>query len=124
MIDSQDTSGIVISDDLMARCMGRLDLVERVLKAFVCQVGEDICVLQSELSAGNSVEVARIAHRIKGSSANAAIEPIRKHAAAIEEFARADRRYDVADCCEQLLEDWREITGAIASIQQPGDDLT
>jgi HPt (histidine-containing phosphotransfer) domain-containing protein len=102
-----------VPDELVARCMGRLDRVQRVLDAYFAQMGEDISHLATELDAGNTVEVARIAHRIKGASANAAINSLRAEAEAIEQLAHANQFSDIRDCIDRLKDDLQAITESV-----------
>ena len=106
-----------VSEELLARCVGRLDLVQRVLDAYATQMEEDIPKLLAELEVGNSSDVARIAHRIKGASANAAVEALRSDAEEIELLARADQLNQASSRAGQLKQDWSEYLKSITSLR-------
>ena len=105
-----------IPDELMARCMGRIERVQRVLDLFVAQVDEDIARLGIELQSGNAREVAKIAHRIKGASANAAVESIRADAETIEVLATANQLEELQQCMDRLRHDVREIADSASRL--------
>jgi HPt (histidine-containing phosphotransfer) domain-containing protein len=73
--------------DLMARCMGNLQFAERILAKFQVQLSEDLAELERAVSAGDPQRIARVAHRIKGASANVAARGVKKWAADIQEQA-------------------------------------
>ena len=104
-----------VSEELLARCLGSLDLVQRVLDAYATQMEEDIPRLVSELEEGHSSDVARIAHRIKGASANAAVETLRSDAEEIERLARAAQLNQASSRVHQLKQDWSAYLKSISS---------
>ena len=104
-----------VSEELLARCVGRLDLVQRVLEAYVTQMEEDIPQLLSELEAGNSSDVARIAHRIKGASANVAVDNLRSDAEEIERLVNEVQLQQASSRAIQLKQDWSEYLKTIPS---------
>lgn len=55
-------------DTLKARCIGRIDLVEKALARFQGTLSDDLLQLEEAAAALNTDEIARIAHRIKGTS--------------------------------------------------------
>ena len=105
-----------VPDELMARCMGRIERVQRVLDLFVAQVEDDLARLESELQAGNPQEMAKIAHRIKGASANAAVESIRLDAETIELLATANQLEELQQCMDRLRTGVRQIADSAAHL--------
>ena len=107
-----------VPDELLARCVGRLDLVQRVLNAYAKQMNEDIPKLVSELEAGNASGVASLAHRIKGASANASMNSLRSRAEEVENLAREDRQLeDIQASVAKLRSDWIALEQSTASLQ-------
>jgi HPt (histidine-containing phosphotransfer) domain-containing protein len=102
-----------VPDELVARCLGRLDRVQRVLDAYFAQMDEDISHIKRELEVGNTSEIVRIAHRIKGASANAAVESLRSEAEAIERLAQANQLAEIRDCIGRLQDDLQSITDSL-----------
>jgi HPt (histidine-containing phosphotransfer) domain-containing protein len=96
--------------------MGRLERVQRVLDVYVAQMDQDIARLDSEWQAGNSLEVAKIAHRIKGASANAAVESIRADAESIERLVAANQLDELPGCMDRLKQDLRAIAASAARL--------
>lgn len=83
-----DESPLLDAEELFARCMGNLEFAERLLNKFQGRLDEDIVQLEAALHAQDAETVARIAHRIKGASANVAARSLRQRAATIEQLAR------------------------------------
>ena len=67
-ISDKSTSRCLDMESLQRRCLGRVDLANRVLEKFRVTVEDDMALLEQALSARNLQEVARVAHRVKGSS--------------------------------------------------------
>ena len=59
-------------EDLFRRCLGNLDLVERVLQAFENHFEKDLDELEAALKSASLTAVGQIAHRMKGASSNVA----------------------------------------------------
>ncbi len=57
-------------DELRNRCMGNIDLVNRVLKKFQTRFPEELAEMKQALECGDSERIARVAHRVKGTSAS------------------------------------------------------
>lgn len=101
-------SDFEIPTDLLARCAGRRDLVRRVLGTFVGQMDADIPELLHKIRSGDSDEVAKLAHRMKGASANVVAEDLRSIAEDVEKCARESRLDHAQDCVNQLEVKWND----------------
>ncbi len=77
--------------ELLARCVGRADIAERVLKKFRETIQVDIQLLEQAFARNDSNEVALIAHRIKGAALAIAAHPLCNEAAGVETAARAQQ---------------------------------
>jgi HPt (histidine-containing phosphotransfer) domain-containing protein len=73
---------------LKARCLGNLNLVERILSKFATQLDADVDALETAYKAGDAESFALVAHRIKGMSANVEARSLYEIAAAAERAAR------------------------------------
>ncbi len=82
-------------DDLHRRCLGRIELVERVLATFQNSVTDDIEALAQALQDAEAEQVAFYAHRIKGASSAVAARGVQRYAQEIEALAQANRLSDV-----------------------------
>ena len=92
---------------LCDRCMGNLDLVQRVLDKFESRLPEELAELERMLELEDDAKVALVAHRIKGSSSNVSADGLRRAAAEIEEMSRAGRVTEVRAHLPDLHEQWR-----------------
>lgn len=97
-----------IPNELLARCAGQRDLVRRVLSMYVGQMDADIPELLNKIQNGESDEVAQLAHRMKGASANVVAEELRVIAADVEKCARESRLDHAQDCVNQLEVKWND----------------
>jgi len=73
--------------DLKARCLGNLDLVERVLVKFAGQLEQDLDEMEQAIRVGDAAQAAQLAHRIKGIAASVAARSLFGTAATAEEHA-------------------------------------
>ena len=73
----------VDTNDLLARCLGRMDIVERILSRFQGVLDDDLDQLERALRSSNTEEIVQIAHRIKGASL-------------------AVSAYDLSDCASRI----------------------
>jgi HPt (histidine-containing phosphotransfer) domain-containing protein len=80
---------IFAREKLLANCMGEEDLMRRLVGMFRRQTAADIDALSAALKRGDAPEVARVAHRIKGASANMCADPMASLAARVESAGRA-----------------------------------
>src|SRR5689334_5017560 len=71
---------------LHERCMGNLDLVERVLDKFETRLPEELAELERNLQGEDAAKISLVAHRIKGSCANVSALGLRNAAAEIEDL--------------------------------------
>jgi HPt (histidine-containing phosphotransfer) domain-containing protein len=104
-------------DQLLQRCMGNLELAERVLAKFKERFGEDWAELERGVDAADTVQIARVAHRLKGASANIGAGGMRQRAAAIEQLGRAGRLSQIPSCMEQLLGEWTRLVDSLSSLE-------
>ncbi|QDU77468.1 Hpt domain protein [Bremerella volcania] len=104
-------------ETLKSRCIGRLDLVEKALNRFQDSLADDLESLEEAVEKLNSQEVARIAHRIKGTSLTVSADRLAGYAMHLERQAEEeDLNYDEAsladirdECCRlsQLISQHR-----------------
>jgi HPt (histidine-containing phosphotransfer) domain-containing protein len=95
---------------LLNRCLGNLALAERLLSNFEDRFGDDLSRLQEGLQTNNSQLVARVAHQLKGASANLAAAGLQRITAEIEGLGRADRLEEVDGLLDQLRGEWQRFT--------------
>jgi HPt (histidine-containing phosphotransfer) domain-containing protein len=110
MVDS-----FVVPDALLARCMGQVKLAQRVVDTFVKQLNEDIPQLVADIRDGRLEEASRLAHRIKGASANVAAEALRADAESLEQLLRDGRQDDARGSLANLETDWQHYVNQTTS---------
>ena len=74
-------------NDLLGRCLGRLDIVERILQTFHRTIRADLEKLEAAVRASDAEEIAHIAHRMKGASLSIAAHELQWCAERIETSA-------------------------------------
>lgn len=104
-------------ETLTARCIGRIDLVEKALARFQGSLSDDLIQLEAAAKAVNIDEVARIAHRIKGTSLTVSADRLAAYAWDLEQKAEEnlqdvdDILADIRDeCCHlgEIIEQHRQ----------------
>jgi HPt (histidine-containing phosphotransfer) domain-containing protein len=86
---------VVDLEALKKRCLGNLDLVERVLRKFNTQLDCDLTELERAVESHDTQSFAMVAHRIKGMSANVEARDLYRDAALAEQYA--------LECCVEEL---------------------
>jgi HPt (histidine-containing phosphotransfer) domain-containing protein len=107
-LSTQESAPIDLQE-LIERCMGNLELAERVLSKLQSRFDEDMARLEQALSAKDGQLIASIAHRLKGASANVAAHDLQKCAAEIEELANQDILADLPVHLEILRHQWSRL---------------
>jgi HPt (histidine-containing phosphotransfer) domain-containing protein len=88
--------------ELLARCLGNLDLVERLLAKFHSRLDQDLGELERAAQGQDLATIALVAHRLKGTSANMAAHALCARAARLEEAARQCRLDEISHHLEKL----------------------
>ncbi len=89
LTSTASTHEVLNIDELLARCLGNISFATRILAKFQDRFEEDLVELDKALLAQDAEAVARIAHRIKGASANVAAAQLHESSAEIEQSGRA-----------------------------------
>jgi HPt (histidine-containing phosphotransfer) domain-containing protein len=106
-------------EQLLARCMGNIEFAERVLDKFQQRFAGDLDELDRLLEARQSEGLARLAHRLKGASANVSAPRLQARAARLEELARAERLDEACPVLEELRGEWSQFVGALSVLDAP-----
>jgi HPt (histidine-containing phosphotransfer) domain-containing protein len=101
----QANSPVDVSE-LLARCLGRIDLVERILWRFHQTLEADLAQIEVAAEMLRADEVARIAHRIKGASLAVSAPVLTSCAQDLEAVANEHR--------------WDGIAVALAKLKREG----
>jgi HPt (histidine-containing phosphotransfer) domain-containing protein len=84
-----DPHPVVDLEALKRRCLGNLELVERVLRKFNVQLDSDLGEMERALEERDTQSFAMVAHRVKGMSANVEARDLYRDAALAEQQALA-----------------------------------
>jgi HPt (histidine-containing phosphotransfer) domain-containing protein len=93
-------------DELSERCLGRLDLVDKVLGRFHQAMDQELEQLEQALRAADVKMIAGIAHRIKGTSLTVAAHALKDCAQQLEIAVQSDCRAGVESGVAVLREEW------------------
>ena len=93
-------------EDLFRRCLGNLELVERVLQAFESHFEKDLDELEAALKSASLTAVGQIVHRMKGASSNVAATALARELAAMEDLARNEQLPETFACMGRLRDQW------------------
>ena len=83
----ESAADVLDFEDLKARCLGNMALVERVLSKFTGQLDQDLDALEEAIRVGDAPEAAQLAHRIKGIAASVAAHGLFDNASTAEQRA-------------------------------------
>ena len=86
------------------RMMEDADLIREVLEAYIHDTSAQIDRIVALIPEGDCSEIAGVAHRIKGASANVSLPELRTIAADLEDAARRDARDELAPIATGLSE--------------------
>ncbi len=103
-------------EDLLARCLGNVEFADRILGKFQERCDEDVSALEKAVFDCDEESVARLAHRLKGASANASALGLQRHASEIERAARHDAFDDVPASMESLKQEWTRFSEAVTQL--------
>ncbi len=109
-------------DELHHRCMGNPQLVQRVLASFRLSFMNDLAQMEIHFLSGQLEKVAKTAHKIKGSAANAAAPAISELAQEVESLARQGNNDLDQQICNLQSEFTRFASAAFREDFRQSDD--
>jgi len=105
-------------DELLQRCLGNVNLFERILRRFNDEVPKDIHRL-AELAAHDDADAFRqLAHRLKGSAANIAAPALQRTFADLEVTGSQHRLADADQQLESLAREWTRFQAEVRTLLQ------
>ncbi len=102
-------------DELCNRCLGNIELVERVVAAFEEGFSADLDRLRLLIAQGQIEAAAQLAHKIKGASANVAAYQLQTIAADIERAATLDGSDCLNEHFDNLQSAWSSFTSEVGA---------
>jgi HPt (histidine-containing phosphotransfer) domain-containing protein len=86
---ADDLSTIIDRPSLLKRCLGKAELADKLLAKLHARLGTDLNEIKAAVDAGDSEQLARCAHRLKGAAANLSAESLRAVSADLEALGRS-----------------------------------
>jgi HPt (histidine-containing phosphotransfer) domain-containing protein len=102
----------VDTNDLLNRCLGRMDIVERIIGRFQGVLDDELDQLERAVKSSNTDEIVQIAHRLKGASLAVSAYDLSDNAARIEKSA-ATSQFDEIQAQIELLKESRTSFRAV-----------
>jgi len=118
------TADVLDLHGLCDRCMGNLELVERVLDKFEQRLPEELAELEQVLRTGDAAKIALVAHRIKGNASNISAAGLQEAAAEIEDLGRAGRVAEIHVPLRNLREQWQRFVDCRARIRPAASETS
>jgi HPt (histidine-containing phosphotransfer) domain-containing protein len=117
--NAQDLSSVLNYDELLTRCLNRLDFAERMLDLFQTRSAEELADVEQAAERGDIEQVRRIAHRLAGAAANAAAFGVQQRAAELRIAATSGSAVDVQQRIADLRHEWQRVDAAISASRCP-----
>jgi HPt (histidine-containing phosphotransfer) domain-containing protein len=113
-------------DQLVVRCMGRLELAERLLASFERRFPIEVSQIEKSLESGDLSAFVRLTHQLKGASANVSAPTLHSILKRIEEAGRVEQLEQIAAGLADLRGAWNEFqqyktTHCVSVTPQPGE---
>ncbi len=113
----QEKSGQPLDvEDLLVRCLGNAEFAERILAKFQERCGQDLAELEAAMVAGDTAKVGKLAHRLKGASANVSALGMQTLAAKMEQAVHQGSMEELLADLEDLKDEWNRFTSAAPSL--------
>ncbi len=111
--NAERLSSVVDYDELVTRCLNKLDFAERMLTLFQNHCGDEMVVLEQAFAEGNLESVRRIAHRLGGAAANAAAFGLQTCAGDLRLAASSGSLQQTSRSLGELQREWRRFNAAM-----------
>lgn len=93
-------------EQLVRRCMGRIELAERLLKSFESRFPEELTQIEVCLKEGDPSELSRLVHQLKGAAANVSAPDLHAILTRMEQAVRSEQPEETRSCVEEVHEAW------------------
>jgi HPt (histidine-containing phosphotransfer) domain-containing protein len=94
---------------LVHRCMGRIDLAERLLNSFENRFPTDLAQVEQCLAEGDPAKLARICHQLKGAAANISAPQLHSVMSRMEQAVRDGQNDNANRCLHEAQEAWTKF---------------
>jgi len=99
-------------EQLVRRCMGRIELAERLLKSFESRFPEDLTKIEDSLRALDTPAASRMVHQLKGAAANVSAPDLYSMLARLEDNVRGEQYGQANDCVGEIQQTWRRYANS------------
>lgn len=93
-------------EQLVRRCMGRIELAERLLKSFESRFPVDLSKIEECLANDDASGLARSVHQLKGAAANISAPELYAILARMEQAVRGQQSAVAQECLEEVHQAW------------------
>ena len=93
-------------EQLVHRCMGRIELAERLLKSFESRFPEDLSRIEECLYGEGSPELPRLVHQLKGATANVSAPELYASVTKMEQALEAKQAEKARTCVAEIHRAW------------------
>jgi len=112
------TANLFDLQQLVRRCMGRIELAERLLASFESRFPVDLSKIEACLAADDTAGLARLVHQLKGAAANVSAPDLYAILSRME-LAVRDEHCDAAqNCLEEVQGVWDRYLLSKSVIEQ------
>jgi HPt (histidine-containing phosphotransfer) domain-containing protein len=115
LTNAERLSTVVDYDELVTRCLNKIDFAERMLTLFQNHCGQELAHLEQACETGDLESIRRISHRLAGAAANAAAGGLQGCAAELRRAATSGSLDTVTKCLGELQREWRRFNDAMAA---------
>ena len=100
---------------LINRCLGRIELAERLITSFQTRFPNEAGQIESALAAGDEPSLVRLIHQLKGAAANVSAPALHSLLTTMEHSARNGDRTAVVESMSELYVAWDEFKAFLES---------
>ncbi len=106
-------------EELLSRCMGRGDLLEKLLANFDEYLMPQVSELEQAVQVNDAEQVRAIAHRMKGAALTVSARALSQSAERLEACMRLPAPDRTADCLDEVLRECERLSDTVrAKIQK------
>ena len=113
-------NGPIDCEELLSRCMGRMELMERMLTSFRDNAESDVDALLDAIESGDKQELARIAHKLKGTSLTVSARSLADTADRLQEVAVRDAEDSLSDFACELKREYDSVSSHLTLLLSGG----
>lgn len=110
-----DASPPLNIEELLGRCLGRVDLMDKLLANFDGILAPQISQLEAAVQISDAPQIKTIAHRIKGAALTVSAKDLSKYAERLEASAAQTSSEQCANCLEDVLRECERLSVSIRS---------